>query len=110
MSTARPSRERPAQRTRPAPADISALRVRRRQALRKRRLARVDLGLGVFAGLMLLILSPGLAIAGLVALLVLAACAASVLAPWYARRRRAKAPRAERRAGKSRGDGVRRGP
>jgi len=108
MST-RPSRQRPAEQIRPAPADMAALRIRRRQAQRKRRLARVDLGLGVFAALMLLIVSPGLAITGLVALLVLAACAASVLAPWYARRRRVKAPRARRRAGKDRTDDVRRG-
>ncbi|HEV3034190.1 MAG TPA: hypothetical protein VGX72_05310 [Solirubrobacteraceae bacterium] len=107
MST-RPSRQRPAQQIRPAPADIAALRIRRRQAQRKRRLARVDLGLGVFAGLMLLIISPGLAISGLVALLVLTACAISVLAPWYARRRRAKAPRARHHNGEGRSDGVRR--
>jgi hypothetical protein len=103
--SARPSRQRPAQVT-PAPADISALRTRRRQALRKRRLARVDLALGVLAGLMVLIVSPGLAITGLVALLVLAVCAVSVFAPWQARRRRVKAPRARRRAGDGRTDNV----
>jgi hypothetical protein len=103
--SARPSRQRPAQVT-PTPADISALRTRRRQALRKRRLARLDLGLGVLAGLMLLIISPGLAMTGLVALLVLAVCAVSVLAPWHARRRRVKAPRARRRAGEGRGEDV----
>ncbi len=77
----------------PAPADMSALRQRRLLARRRRRLARVDVGLGVAAGLMLLIISPGLAVSGLIALLVLAACAGSVFAQRRMRRRAADAPR-----------------
>lgn len=98
MSTARQSRQ-----TRPeltaAPADISALRRRRLQARRRRRLARVDVGVGVIAGLMLLIISPGLAISGVIALLVLAVCAGSVFLQRRRRRHAADAPQARRRRG-----------
>jgi hypothetical protein len=96
MSATRPSQQTPAELTRP-PADISALRQRRLQARRKRRLARVDVGAGVTAGLMLLILSPGLAVSGLIALLLLAVCAGSVYARRRIRRRAADAPRTPRR-------------
>ena len=86
MSAARPSRQHPTELA-PAPADIADLRARRRQARRRRRLARVDVGLGVAAALVLLLASPGLAITGLVAALVLAACAISVLVERRTRRR-----------------------
>jgi hypothetical protein len=86
MSVARHSRQTPA-RVAPAPADMSALRQRRLLARRRRRLARVDVGVGVAAGLMLLIISPGLAVSGLIALLVLAACAGSLFAQRRMRRR-----------------------
>lgn len=101
MSAARPSEHAPAELAR-APADIAELRARRRQARRTRRLARVDLGLGVGAGLALLLASPGLAITGLIAALVLAVCVMSGVAQRRTRRRVAKAPRARRRADGSR--------
>jgi hypothetical protein len=89
MSAARPSRQssRHAAERAPAPAAIVDLRSRRREARRRRRLARVDLGLGVAGALVLLIASPGLAITGLVAVLVLAACFVSALVGRRARRR-----------------------
>jgi len=82
---------------------MSALRQRRLQARRRRRLARVDVGVGVFAGLLLLIISPGLAISGLIALLVLAVCVGSVFVQRRRRRHAAAAaqPR-RRRAGNAR--------
>jgi hypothetical protein len=46
---------------------------------------------------MLLIISPGLAISGLIALLVLATCAGSVFVQRRMRRRAAATPRARRR-------------
>ncbi len=96
MSAARQPRQTPA-RVAPAPADMSSLRQRRLLARRRRRLARVDVGLGVVAGLMLLIISPGLAVSGLIALLVLAACIGSVFAQRRMRRRAADTPRARSR-------------
>ena len=96
MSTARqPRQTRPAP-TAARPADISALRQRRLQARRRRRLARVDVGVGVLAGLMLLILSPGLAISGAIALLVLVVCAGSVLLQRRRRRHAAGAAQGRR--------------
>jgi Flp pilus assembly protein TadB len=86
MSAARPSRQHPTELA-PAPADIADLRARRRRARRRRRLARVDVGLGMVAALVLLLASPGLAITGLIAVLVLAACAISVLVGRRTRRR-----------------------
>ncbi len=100
MSAARSSRQRPTELA-PPPADISALRMRRRQARRRRRLARVDVGLGVAGALVLLIASPGLAITGLIAALVLAACVVSFLVQRRRSRRAARAPRARPRAGSS---------
>jgi hypothetical protein len=64
--------------------DMERLRARRRQAERRRRLARLDVGIGVGAALFLFIVSPGLAITGIVALLTLLACGLSVV---YERRR-----------------------
>jgi hypothetical protein len=66
---------------------MTQLHARRRQARRRRRLARLDLGLGVLGALVLLIATPGLAITALVALLVLALCLLSVAVE---RRRRAR--------------------
>jgi hypothetical protein len=85
VSAARPSRQHSEpERT---PAALGDLRARRREARRKRRLARVDLGLGVAGALVLLLVSPGLAITGLIALLVLAGCLISALVGRRARRR-----------------------
>jgi hypothetical protein len=89
MSAARPSgpsRQRTSEYA-TAPAAIGDLRSRRREARRRRRLARVDLGLGVAGALVLLLASPGLAITGLVAVLVLAACLASAMIGRRAQRR-----------------------
>jgi Flp pilus assembly protein TadB len=61
------------------PADIDRLRVRRREAQRRRQLARIDLGLGVLGALVLWIATPGLAIAALIAGIVLAACVTSFM-------------------------------
>ncbi len=96
MSATRPSRERPTEFA-PAPADMGELRGRRRQARRRRRLARIDVGLGVAGAIVLLIASPGLAITGLIAALVLAVCAISALAQRRKRRRAAGASVAQRR-------------
>lgn len=85
MSAARQYPDGPVER--PLPADISELRARRRFARRKRTLARVDLGLGVVGALVLVIASPGLAITGLIAMLVLAVCGLSFLVPRLIRRR-----------------------
>jgi hypothetical protein len=89
MSAARSSRE-PSGGTgyvsQPA-RNMTQLHARRRQARRRRRLARLDLGLGVLGALVLLIATPGLAITALVALLVLALCLLSVAVE---RRRRAR--------------------
>ncbi len=100
MSAAHSSRQRPTELA-PPPADISALRMRRRQARRRRRLARVDVGLGVAGALVLLIASPGLAITGLIAALVLAACGISILAQRRMRRRVPRASQARRGTGSS---------
>jgi peptidoglycan/LPS O-acetylase OafA/YrhL len=55
-------------------ADVAELHARRREARRRRHLARVDVGLGLAGALVLVIATPGLAITGLVALIVLALC------------------------------------
>jgi Flp pilus assembly protein TadB len=71
---------------------------RRREALRARHLARVDLGIGLSAAIALLIIAPGLAIAALVALAVLILCGLSLVVE---RRRRRAARRRLRAAGAS---------
>jgi Flp pilus assembly protein TadB len=88
VSAARSSGELPRRReSMPTPpADIARLRVRRREARRRRQLARIDLGLGVLGALVLWIATPGLAIAALIAGIVLAACVTSFVVQ---RRRRA---------------------
>jgi len=88
VSATRSSGELPRRRERmPAPpADIERLRARRRDAQRKRRTARVDLGLGVLGAIVLWIVAAGLAIAALIAGIVLVACAVSFVVQ---RRRRA---------------------
>lgn len=86
MSSARPS-EQPRRRRDPRPADIAHLRARRREVSRRRRLARVDLGLGVALAFVLLVATPGVAIAALIAGIVLTVCLASFAVE---RRRRAR--------------------
>jgi hypothetical protein len=67
---------------------LNELRTRRRLARRRRRLARIDLGLGVFVAIVFFLVSPGLAITGLVALVTLLVC---VLSLALERGRRARA-------------------
>jgi Flp pilus assembly protein TadB len=99
MSAARPEGERrPIGEPAPgAVADISSLRARRRTARRRTRLARMDLGLAVATALVLLIATPGLAIAGLIAGVALVVCAAS-FAVERRRRRRARQAGSELRS------------
>ncbi len=86
MSAARPSSEPTrasgrgarSQAMRP-PRDLSQLRARRSDALRRRRLLRVDLALGLLGAGALLIATPGLAIVAVVALVLLALCGLSLL-------------------------------
>jgi Flp pilus assembly protein TadB len=75
------------------PRDSSRLHLRRRRARhsRRRRLARIDVALGLVAAVVLLLASPGLAIAGIVALLVLAGCGVSLLVQRQLERRAARA-------------------
>jgi len=94
--------------SRPAPIDTAELPlaeldprpgVRRRriqsQRVRRRRLLVADLGIGAALGLLCLILTPGLAIAALVAFIALAVYALVVLAGVLGRRR-ARRRRVER--------------
>ncbi len=94
MSFAQPEGETPARHGAPAAvADISSLRVRRREARRRTRLARVDLGLAVAAALVLLIATPGVAIAGLAAGIVMVLCAVSFAVQHRRRGRRGQTER-----------------
>jgi hypothetical protein len=72
---------------------------RRRDARRRRHLARVDLGLGVVGAVVLLVATPGLAITGLVALIVLVFCLLAFVAErrGWSPRRRWRRRRAQRR-------------
>lgn len=76
------SRRRPALGQR---RNTGEIRTRRKRARRRRRLARIDLALGIAAAIMLTVLSPGFAITFLVAALALIAVLVSSL---IARRRR----------------------
>jgi hypothetical protein len=75
--------------------DMTELRARRREARRRVRLARIDLGLGVFGAVCLWVLTPGLAISSLIGGAILVACVASVVVE---RRKRARAKSGEPRA------------
>jgi Flp pilus assembly protein TadB len=97
VSAARPSSPQTDVRVEDAsPRDIARLRARRRAALRRRRLLRVDLGLGVFVAIVLLVATPGLAIAAIMAGLLLALCVLSVVLE-RRRRRAATQPELARR-------------
>ena len=73
------------------PRDSSHVHMRRRSKLnRRRRLARLDVGLGLLVALVLLLATPGLAIAAIVALIVLVACVISFLVQRRAARRSAR--------------------
>lgn len=79
---------RPPERRAQPSRDMAQLRSRRRDAHRRRRLLRVDLGLGLLGAIVLLILTPGVAIAALLALAVLALCVVSVVLERRRSRRR----------------------
>jgi Flp pilus assembly protein TadB len=95
MSAARSSGRRPVE-SRGAPQrprEITHLQARRRAANRRRRLLRLDIGVGVFVAIVLLIATPGLAIAGILGIVMLAVCVGSVLVERRRRRKRAEAQR-----------------
>jgi hypothetical protein len=82
------------------PRDMSHLRARRLQARRRQRLLRVDLGLGVLGAIILLLATPGLAIAAIFALALLLLCVLSiVLERRIAARRLGLSTRSRPRAG-----------
>jgi len=64
----------------------------RRRAARRRRLARIDVAIGVVGGGVILLATPGLAIAALIALIVLLLCGASFAVERQLARRRHRAP------------------
>jgi uncharacterized iron-regulated membrane protein len=70
-----------------SPRDMSDLRARRRNARRRRRRARLDVSLGLLGAIVLLLVSPGLAIAAVVALALIVLCALSVVLERRAGRR-----------------------
>jgi Flp pilus assembly protein TadB len=77
------------------PHEVAERRLRRREARdaqRRRGLLRLDVSVGVFAAIALLLATPGVAYAAVIALLVLAACVASV-AVERRRSRRRRRPR-----------------
>jgi hypothetical protein len=86
---------------RPSTTDMSHLRARRRAARRRSRLARLDLGLGVVAALVLLVASPGAAMTAVIALLALVLCVVSLAGERWIRRRRSQRTERMRRAGRS---------
>jgi hypothetical protein len=71
--------------------EMTHLRARRRDARRRQRVARLDLALGVLVALVLFVVSPGLAVTAIVALLTLLVCGVSLL---VGRRRRHRPRRA----------------
>ena len=68
--------------------DMAQLRLRRREARRKRGLLRLDVALGTLAAVVLLVVSPGVAFAALVAIPVLACCVVSIVLERRRARRR----------------------
>jgi len=76
--------------------DMTELRERRARARRRTRLARLDLGIGVAGAILLLIISPGLAITGIVAVLLLLGVFGSIFIQ-RRRTRRVASPESGRR-------------
>jgi hypothetical protein len=72
---------------------MTVIHARRREARLRQRLVRVDLGLGVLLAIVLLVATPGLAIAAILAGVLLALCAGSAIVQ---RRRRRDAQRGSR--------------
>jgi Flp pilus assembly protein TadB len=81
------------------PREGSPRRARRRHASRsrRRRLARIDVALGLLLAVVLLLASPGLAIAAIVALILLIACGISLLVQRRGSRRIARAGEEDRK-------------
>ncbi|HWW90903.1 MAG TPA: hypothetical protein VNY35_09010 [Solirubrobacteraceae bacterium] len=79
-------------------AQVSRLHARRREARRRRHLARVDVGLGLAGAAVLVIATPGLAITGLVALIVLVLCGLMFALERRRGPSRRRAPREPRRS------------
>ncbi|HEY2181200.1 MAG TPA: hypothetical protein VGH09_05965 [Solirubrobacteraceae bacterium] len=79
MSAMRPVSDERRVRSRPAVAsrDRRELRARRNYARRRRGLLRLDIAIGVLLALVLLLATPGVAYAAIVAVLVLAGCVVS---------------------------------
>jgi|ERR1700722_13308317 len=80
MSAMRPVSDERRARSRPAVAgrDRRELRARRDNARRRRGLLRLDIAIGVLLALVLLLATPGIAFAAIIALLVLAGWAVSI--------------------------------
>ena len=70
-------------------------RARRRRATQRRRLARVDVAIGIVGAGVILLATPGLAIAAVIALIVLLLCGVSVLVERRLARRRRRSELAE---------------
>ncbi|HEV2975327.1 MAG TPA: hypothetical protein VGX69_10100 [Solirubrobacteraceae bacterium] len=82
------------------PRELAERRLRRREASeaqRRRGLLRLDVGVGVLAAIVLLLATPGVAYAALIALLVVAVCVASLAVERRRSRRRGRSRRAIRR-------------
>ena len=73
--------------TKPIP-DAPELRVMRGLRRKHRRALRLDIGVGLLAPVAALVLAPGLAVVGIVALLVLVICLVSLAVGWLRSRRR----------------------
>jgi Flp pilus assembly protein TadB len=73
--------------------DISTLRERRRRARRRRGIARLDAALALAGAIVVLLATPGLAIAALTAFALLVVCGTSLVWERVARRRAAPAQR-----------------
>jgi Flp pilus assembly protein TadB len=90
----RDDRRRPGSESGSLRREMAPLRARRRDARRRRANARLDLALGAFVALLLLLFAPGLAIVALVAFAIIALCLLSVAVErWRRRRGRVRAPR-----------------
>ena len=72
------------------PADLAMLRARRRAARRRSRLARLDVAIGLLAAIVLLAVSPDLAMTAVIAIGLLVTCVVWVAAERRLRRRRAR--------------------
>jgi hypothetical protein len=84
-----------------ASRDVRQLRVRRGDAKRRRGLLRLDIAIGVLVAIALMLATPGVAFAAIVALVVLAGCAVSVgVARWSSHRAVAEVRRARKQMAK----------